>query len=177
MWRCGWLSNCRTWSCQGPYRVEFNTSSDDRSGWRRTNYIGCPYILLLCHLDIPMDGIHLLSLRGLINFSVLPSFPANLEATRTCVCNHFLMLHGLSLHETGVHESTHYLLGRETNLLLESLAQRISIKWDKPLGQTTGWLRTRLSSHKSLLAWFSHQVKKRSWNRRWCRAADRVVKI
>ena len=76
-----------------------------------------------------------------------------------------------------MHECTHYLLGRETNLLLESLAQRISIKWDKPLGQTTGWLRTRLSSHKSLLAWFSHQVKKRSWNRRWCRAASRAVKI
>ena len=32
MWRCGWLSNSRTWSCQGPYRVEFNTSSDERSG-------------------------------------------------------------------------------------------------------------------------------------------------
>ena len=50
-----------------------------------------------------------------------------------------------------MHECTHYLLGRETNLLLESLAQRISKKWDNPLGQTTGWLRTRLSSHKSLL--------------------------
>ena len=95
---------------------------------------------------------------------------------RARACNHFLML-SLALQETGVHECTHYLLGRETNLLLESLAQRISIKWDKPLGQTTGWLRTRLSSHKSLLAWFSHQVKKRSWNRRWCRAADKVVKI
>ena len=76
-----------------------------------------------------------------------------------------------------VHECTHYLLGRETNLLLEILAQRISIKWDKPLGQTAGWLRTRLSSHKFLLAWFSHQVERRSWNRRWCRAADRIVKI
>ena len=84
--------------------------------------------------------------------------------------------HSLSLQQTRncVHECTHYLLGRETNPLL---VQRISIKWDKPLGQTTGWLRTRLSSHKSLLAWFSHQVEKRSWNRRWCRAASRAVKI
>ena len=80
------------------------------------------------------------------------------------------IIDSLSLQQTRncVHECTHYLLGRETNLLLESLVQRISIKWDKPLGQTTGWLRTRLSSHKSLLAWFSHQVEKRirSWNRR-----------
>ena len=58
-----------------------------------------------------------------------------------------------------MHECTHHLLGREKYLLLESLAQRISIKWDKALGQTTGWLHTKLSSHKSLLAWFSHQVE------------------
>ena len=61
-----------------------------------------------------------------------------------------------------MHECTHYLLGRETNLLHESLVQRISIKWDKPLGQTTGWLRTRLSSHKSLLAMRGSRTKWRS---------------
>ena len=175
MWRCGWLSNSRTWSCQGPYRVEFNTSSDDRSGWRRTIFIGCPFIILRCHLDIPMDGIDLLSLR---TSQCCHYFPPTWKP-RARACNHFLMLRSLSLQQTRncVHECTHFLLGRETNLLLESLVQRISIKWDKPLGQTTGWLRTRLSSHKSLLAWFSHQVEKRSWNRRWCRAAGRVVKI
>ena len=92
---------------------------------------------------------------------------------------HIIMLvHDLyNKHGHIIHECTHYLLGRETILLLESLVQRISIKWDKPLGQTTGWLRRRLLSHKSLLAWFSHQVEKRSWNGRWCRAAGRVVKI
>ena len=41
--------------------------------------------------------------------------------------------------------STDGMLGREANFLLKRLAQSISIKWDKPLGQTTGWLRTKLS--------------------------------
>ena len=42
--------------------------------------------------------------------------------------------------------STDGMLGREANFLLKTLAQSISIKWDvKPLGQTTGWLRTKLS--------------------------------
>ena len=35
--------------------------------------------------------------------------------------------------------------GREANFLLKRLAQSISIKWEKPLGQTTGWLRAKLS--------------------------------
>ena len=37
------------------------------------------------------------------------------------------------------------MLGREANFLLKRLAQSISIKWDKPLGQTTGWLCPNLS--------------------------------
>ena len=37
------------------------------------------------------------------------------------------------------------MLGRKANFLLKRLAQRISMKWDKPLEQITGWLRTRLS--------------------------------
>ena len=37
------------------------------------------------------------------------------------------------------------MLGREANLLLKRLAQSISIKWEKPLEQTTGWLRAKLS--------------------------------
>ena len=41
--------------------------------------------------------------------------------------------------------STDGMLGREANFLLKRLAQSISIKWDKPLGQTTGWLRAKLS--------------------------------
>ena len=41
--------------------------------------------------------------------------------------------------------STDGMLGREANFLLKRLAQRISTKWDKPLGQTTRWLHTRLS--------------------------------
>ena len=41
--------------------------------------------------------------------------------------------------------STDGMLGREANFLLKRLTQRISMKWDKPLGQITGWLRTRLS--------------------------------
>ena len=41
--------------------------------------------------------------------------------------------------------STDGMLGREANFLLKRLAQSISIKWEKPLGQTTGWLRAKLS--------------------------------
>ena len=41
--------------------------------------------------------------------------------------------------------STDGILGREASFLLKRLAQSISIKWDKPLGQTTGWLRAKLS--------------------------------
>ena len=60
--------------------------------------------------------------------------------------------------------STDGMLGREANFLLKRLAQSISIQWEKPLGQTTGWLRAKLSfailrANKSLLAWFSHQVR------------------
>ena len=41
--------------------------------------------------------------------------------------------------------STDGMLGSEANFLLKRLAQRISMKWNKPLGPITGWLRTRLS--------------------------------
>ena len=43
--------------------------------------------------------------------------------------------------------STDGMLGREVNFLLKRLAQtiNINIKWEKPLGQTTGWLRAKLS--------------------------------
>ena len=41
--------------------------------------------------------------------------------------------------------STDGMLGREANFLLKRLAQSISIKWEKPLGQTTGWLHEKLS--------------------------------
>ena len=41
--------------------------------------------------------------------------------------------------------STDGMLGREVNFLLKRLAQSISIKWEKPLGQTTGWLHEKLS--------------------------------
>ena len=35
-------------------------------------------------------------------------------------------------------------LGREVNFLLKKASPKhISIKWDKPLGQTTGWLRAK----------------------------------
>ena len=54
-----------------------------------------------------------------------------------------------------MHECTHHLLGREKYLLLESLAQRISIKWDKALGQTTGWLHTNLCLRGSRTKWRS----------------------
>ena len=37
------------------------------------------------------------------------------------------------------------MLGREANFVLKRLAQSISIKWEKPLGQTTGWLHAKLS--------------------------------
>ena len=41
--------------------------------------------------------------------------------------------------------STDGMLGREANFLLKRLAQSISIKWEKQLEQTTGWLRAKLS--------------------------------
>ena len=41
--------------------------------------------------------------------------------------------------------STDGMLVREANFLLKRLAQSISIKWEKPLGQTTGWLCAKLS--------------------------------
>ena len=41
--------------------------------------------------------------------------------------------------------STDGMLGREAKSVLKFLAQSISIKWEKPLGQTTGWLRAKLS--------------------------------
>ena len=41
--------------------------------------------------------------------------------------------------------STDGMLGREANFLLKRLAQSISIKWEKPLGQTTRRLRAKLS--------------------------------
>ena len=76
-------------------------------------------------------------------------------------CNLNVSFLSLNKHGTAC-MSVHIICWVETNFLLESLVQRMSIKWDKPLGQTTGWLRTRISSHKSLLSWFSHQVEKRS---------------
>ena len=54
--------------------------------------------------------------------------------------------------------STDGMLGREVNFLLKRLAQSISIKWEKPQGQTTGWLHAckaefcNTSSNKSLQA-------------------------
>ena len=47
--------------------------------------------------------------------------------------------------------STDGMLGREANFLLKQLTQRISMKWDKPLGQVTG-----LAVHKALICY--HQA-------------------
>ena len=49
--------------------------------------------------------------------------------------------------------STDGMLGREANFLLKRLAQSISIKWDKPLGQTQDGC-----AQSFLLQYFEQQI-------------------
>ena len=67
------------------------TTSDDRSGWRRTINIGCPYIILRCHLDIPMGWYRFTKSKR--SSQCCHHFPPTWKP-RARACNHFLMLHG-----------------------------------------------------------------------------------